>query len=299
MEDALWAQIMNAVHDDDDARAREQNDSGADSDASDDEQEAPAPAVHNQQMSESVRSPTGNGRHTGPKGVMADHAYYNKVKVATDQAKRDDHNSRMLSKALMTTTYLEDVAASKQEVLVLEHQESDDDDLLEDEEILALYRQKRLDELREMSNHGVRKQHRLFGTLKTVEAYDYATAIDNEWKTVPVIIHLYDDSIPECRKLDDHLRGLASTYALAKFIRVSAVDLEFDLVGSPAVLAYKSGLLIANMVRFVDQVGPRFSPEAVEDCLVRFLMCLGFSRCGALCEKDLYEPSQKDEDDED
>ncbi|KAL0085887.1 thioredoxin-like protein [Phycomyces blakesleeanus] len=288
MEDALWAQILNATHEDEDARARAQNDSGADTDASDNEEEATV--ANNQQTSEPVRSPTGNGRHTGPKGVMADHAYYNKVKVATEQAKRDEHNSRMLSKALMTTTYLEDVAASKQEVLVLEHQESDDD-LLEDEEILALYRQKRLGELRQMSNHGVRKQHRLFGTLETVNADDYATAIDNEWRTVPVIIHLYDNSIPECRKLDDHLRGLASTYALAKFIRVSALDLEFDLVGSPAVLAYKSGLLIANMVRFVDQVGPRFSPEAVEDCLVG---------CGALCEEDLYEtPSQKDEDEED
>ena len=62
---------------------------------------------------------------------------------------------------------------------------------------------------------------------------------------------------------------LAQKYALAKFIRVSATDLEFDLVGSPTILGYKAGMLVANLVRFVDYVGPRFSEEAVETALVR------------------------------
>lgn len=63
--------------------------------------------------------------------------------------------------------------------------------------------------------------------------------------------------------------GLAEKYALAKFIRVSAQDLDFDLVGSPAILIYKSGMLVGNYVRLIDLVGPVFSIDAVEKVLLR------------------------------
>ena len=49
---------------------------------------------------------------------------------------------------------------------------------------------------------------------------------------------------------------------------MSARELEFDLVGSPAVLGYKNGNLVANLVRFVDLVGAAFTEEAVENALL-------------------------------
>lgn len=68
--------------------------------------------------------------------------------------------------------------------------------------------------------------------------------------------------------MDDFWRELARKYAFAKFVRVSARELDFDLVGSPAVLGYKNGNLVANLVRFVDPVGSAFTEEAVENALL-------------------------------
>lgn len=69
--------------------------------------------------------------------------------------------------------------------------------------------------------------------------------------------------------MHDHLIDLAEKYALAKFIRVSAAELDFDLVGSPAILAYRNGILVANLVRLVDCVGPVLSPDSIEQLLLR------------------------------
>ncbi|KAI9274301.1 thioredoxin-like protein [Phascolomyces articulosus] len=213
------------------------------------------------------------GPQTGPKGVLADHAHYQQEQRGAQADTRRAYNAKMLAKAPTTTTYLQDEAERQ---LILEHptdnkQDSDDDDLLdeEDEEAIRQYREKRLAELKGINNHQSRMMHRVFGKLEDIAADDYATVIDKEWRTVPVIVHLYDESIPTCRKLDDYLMDLAQKYALAKFIRVSAMDLEFDLVGSPAILGYKGGMLVANLVRFVDYVGPRFSEDAVEAVLLR------------------------------
>lgn len=62
---------------------------------------------------------------------------------------------------------------------------------------------------------------------------------------------------------------LAKKYALAKFIRIHATEIDFDLVGSPAILAYQGGILIANLVRIIDEVGQRFDVESIEDILQR------------------------------
>lgn len=76
-------------------------------------------------------------------------------------------------------------------------------------------------------------------------------------------------SIPHCRQVDSILSDLARKFALARFVRVSAEDLEFDLVGSSAILAYRGGILVANLVRLVDYVNDRFDVESVEDVLIR------------------------------
>lgn len=75
-------------------------------------------------------------------------------------------------------------------------------------------------------------------------------------------------SIPHCRKVDDIFADLARKYAMARFVRVPALDLEFDLVGSSAILGYRGGLLVANLVRLVDYVNARFEVETVEDVLL-------------------------------
>lgn len=217
------------------------------------------------------------GRQTGPKGVIDDQKYQQQLDASKRQGQIADYNAKLLAKAPITTTYLQDQQQQQQMELVLEPpsvkaksqlQYQDDEDS-DDEEVLKAYREKRLVELKKMRNHSTRQEHRVFGTLQEIEVDDYVASIDTEWRTVPVIVHLYDDSLENCRRLDEILQGLARKYSLAKFIRVSGLDLEFDLVGSPAILGYKSGMLIANLVRLDDEVGAKYTAESVEDVLVR------------------------------
>lgn len=210
-----------------------------------------------------------SGPHTGPKGVRADHDYQQQIQLALKTKARADYNARMLAKAPTTTTYLQD--AKEQELILQQQQqeELDDDDL-------KYFREKRLNELKRLKqgNHAIRQQQKLFGTYITIDADEYANEIDDEWKTIPVIIHIFDDSLPKCKELDMILFDLSQKYRLAKFIRVSANDLDFDLVGSPAILAYTSGILVANLVRIIDGVGSRFDIDAIEDILLRYVIFL-------------------------
>ncbi|CAO3640049.1 unnamed protein product [Cunninghamella echinulata] len=237
------------------------------------------------------------GRQTGPKGVIDDQKYQQSLEAYQKKQRIQEYNAKLLSKAPTTTTYLEDELLLKQlqlqqqqrgtDELILESPTHKQDDEEDDEEVLKAYREKRLRELKQLKNHNTRKQHRLFGKYEEIHPDDYVLSIDNEWKTVPVIVHLYDNTLDHCKQLDQILHGLAQKYCLAKFVRVSALALEFDLVGSPAILAYKSGILMANLVRLDDEVGPAYTVESVEDVLLRNEV---------LSEDDQYDIPEKEID---
>ncbi|CEP08934.1 hypothetical protein [Parasitella parasitica] len=275
MEDALWAQLQNASLEENDDRDRIEPESESD-------QEDHVDISVNSIPHEERQS----GPNTGPKGVKADHDYHQQIQLGLKHKARADYNARMLAKAPTTTTYLQD--AKEQELILQQQQqqqELDDDDL-------KYLREKRLSELKRLAqgNRSIHQQQKLFGAYKTINADEYADEIDDESKTIPVIIHIFDDSLPRCKELDLILPDLAQKY-FAKFIRVSANDLDFDLVGSPAILAYAGGVLNANLVRIIDEVGTRFDIDAIEDVLLRH---------GALSQNDLYDiPSITSDEEQD
>lgn len=125
--------------------------------------------------------------------MLADHAFYQQQKAQTEAEKRAQYNAKILAKAPTTTTYQQD----QEELLILEHKpkeqdELDDDDLL-DEKVLEQYRQQRLEQLGRLKNHGARREHKVFGSVLDVGPDDYASQIDREWQSVPVVVHLYDE----------------------------------------------------------------------------------------------------------
>lgn len=166
---------------------------------------------------------------------------------------RNEYNAKLLSKAPMTTTWLDD---EKEQLLVLEHQE------------LKQVRQQRLKELKQQ------RDQKVFGTVTTIGIDEYIEVIDEQEKDISVIVHLFDESLQKCKELDKHLLDLSYKYALAKFVRISALELDFDLVESPAILGYKNGILITNLVRIIDLVGERFDIEEIEDLLTRYVILI-------------------------
>jgi hypothetical protein len=95
----------------------------------------------------------------------------------------------MVNQAITITSYGQD-----QQELVLEHINSDEDDIDEDDEsAIQAYRQQRLKEFARISNPAVRRQQKVFGHVDDIDANEYASIIDTEWKSVPIVIHLYDE----------------------------------------------------------------------------------------------------------
>lgn len=65
--------------------------------------------------------------------------------------------------------------------------------------------------------------------------------------------------MPETKWLRDHFASLAEKYPLARFvtIRANVADPDMDDIALPAVLVYKDNALVANLIRFQDEVGSR------------------------------------------
>ncbi|CAG8518362.1 219_t:CDS:2 [Scutellospora calospora] len=221
------------------------------------------------------------GRQTGPKGVLADHEYHKQYTQQQKSVSIAAYNERMLSKAFTTTTYREDELNKIQEDDLLKDLENLSSD--EEKQVLKKYREQRLREIKENEIQKINKKR--YGTLREISSNQYVKAIDDEASDVCVIIHLYENSIPQCRLLNDCLTHLARKFVNSKFLRILAHDLEFDPIGLPALLVYKNGELIANLVKITDEIGEtNFDSDIVEevllrsvflnDCLEKFLQCL-------------------------
>ena len=68
---------------------------------------------------------------------------------------------------------------------------------------------------------------------------------------------------------------MARKFVRAKFLRILANDLEFDPIGLPALLVYKNGELIANLVKITEEIGEiNFDSDTVEKVLIRCVINL-------------------------
>ncbi|BGP16809.1 hypothetical protein JCM10213_004657 [Rhodosporidiobolus nylandii] len=124
----------------------------------------------------------------------------------------------------------------------------------EDEELEEL-RRKRLAELQGSAARAGGGQ--TFGHLREVGMEGFLSAVEDEEKDVPVLVHLYEPEIPPCHYLNQHLSSLARSYPSTKFLRAAASELEFmsDHLGTdvdclPTVLLYRGGELEHVWVRF-------------------------------------------------
>ena len=118
--------------------------------------------------------------NTGVKGVINDYLD-TKKEMVQQQREREARVKALIAEQSVT-------CAS-----TLEQEE------LDDEEFFAAYKAKRMAELRNQA-FGPR-----FGHYVQIGQQEYVDAVDKEHKGVYVIVHLYKDSIEECRQLNKYL----------------------------------------------------------------------------------------------
>lgn len=214
---------------------------------------------------------------TGPKGVLADWDAHNNG-TANDQDDENDGrtssaSSRRTDDALLSSNKDKRQSAAKSKSSKLgsarQEQHEGDEDLPEEDEdpdgesqARAAYRARRLAEMRaaaagddgnDIEGGGGGGGPRTFGHLRSVGVDQFLSAIEGEPPSVPVLVHLFDDALRSCAKLDHALATLARAYPRAKFLRAKAQEVDFaqgaDADALPTLLVYKAGQLERAIVR--------------------------------------------------
>jgi len=197
--------------------------------------------------------PYGN---TGPKGVLADYAEA-KERARIRIAKKNEETWNMLEQKTIT---LRDTKQEKDE------EEEEEEDFFED------YKEKRLRELKalqhkQQGNHNSnenRSERPTFGYLRTTSVKEFVGDIEKENSNVFVVVHLYEEFISPCVKLNKYLHKLAIKYPFVKFLKFLASESNYDSFALPTILIYRAGNVVSSHVRITSTLGNDFDSSDIE-----------------------------------
>lgn len=161
------------------------------------------------------------------------------------------------------------VKTSAEDQKAKEQAEFDDElnELLNDD-FLQQFQKRRMQEMLAMS--GVEPKFGEVISLKNGD--DFLTSIDNEHKSVTVIIHIYEDKYRACKSMNKCIIKLAKEYPAVKFCKilstVAGLSKNFKTVALPTLIIYKNGQVIGNFIRLGDEFGEEFYSSDVEGYLI-------------------------------
>ncbi|KAJ2380091.1 phosducin, partial [Coemansia sp. RSA 2559] len=111
--------------------------------------------------------------------------------------------------------------AREEESKRLENMDLDELDELEDEEddqVIQQYRQQRMAEIQ------AQMDKEKFGELVQISEPDYKSEVTLASRDNWIVVHLFRDSIPECKLVNKHLALLAQQYRSTKFVKIISVE---------------------------------------------------------------------------
>lgn len=237
--------------------SEEEDNDSVDSDKDEDDK-------HSQIITESVEPSfsewDGTSANTGPKGVIKDWQRYKQLEAE----KRDEQQKERLQ--LINKLSLTCRSSLDEEKEKIMQNDPELAELLADEFLLEYQRQR----MREML---ARTEKLRFGKLINLETTDqFLEAIDDEDKSVTIVIHIYEHDTPGCEAMNGCLISVAQDYPFVKFCKilgsVAGLSKHFKKEGVPALLVYKAGQVIGNFVRVTDYLGDDFYASDVEAFLI-------------------------------
>lgn len=212
----------------------------------------------------------GKAANTGPKGVIKDWQRFKQLENEKS-AETDAEKARLIKKLAMTCKSgdLDELAEKHNLPKPAQQQQAQaeaDDDLMDDE-FFQEYIKKKFMEMNKKLNSLPK-----FGEVKELTNDTFLTEIDNENKNVKILIHIYDQKIPECRLMNECLDQLSKDYVVVKFCKIRSAEInlseKFKKIGCPALLIYQNGELIGNFVKMNDEFGDEFCASDVENFLL-------------------------------
>lgn len=250
------------------------SDEGEDDDRSEGANGAPiaANSMHDQNQTYFTRETdtwSGSSTNTGPKGVIKDWQRFKQLEMEKSVEKENEKLALMKKLCITSKTIAEDAKQSEQDELDAELAE-----LMNDDSILLQFQQQRMREMLQQSG----KHQQLFGAvIPLTNGDEFLNAIDNEDKSVQIIIHIYENKMLACKTMNRCLDELAQTYKNVKFCKIAGLaagmSANFKVDGIPALLVYKGGHLIGNFIRLADELGGNeFFASDVEGFLIEHAM---------------------------
>ncbi|KAL2164286.1 hypothetical protein VTH06DRAFT_3502 [Thermothelomyces fergusii] len=190
------------------------------------------------------------GRSTGVKGVIADARSYE----AARQSKWKER-ARAARRGVFDT-------GSSGRPNQSSGTDSDGSGAEDPDEIAFLeqWRENRRRELEEESKRPVRNRRtspsiRLYGRFDQVDALGYLDAIEKVGRDTVVVVFVHDPESEVSAAIESALIPLVSTYPAVRFVKVHYEDIEFDIAGVPAILAYRNqGDLFANLTGILEMI---------------------------------------------
>lgn len=235
---------------------------------------------------------SGSSTNTGPKGVIKDWQRFKQLETEKNNEKETEKLALMKKLCITAKTVAEDGQQTENDELDAELAE-----LMNDDSILLQFQQQRMREMLERCG----KQEKVFGTVISLPNGDaFLNAIDNEDKSVPIIVHIYENKLLACKTMNRCLDELAQSYKRVKFCKIAGstagISANFKIGGIPALLVYKSGNLIGNFVRLSDELGgDEFFASDVEGFLIEHAMLPDNNHMPIIVSK---KSNGKDDDDD-
>ncbi|KAJ1647458.1 phosducin [Coemansia erecta] len=160
--------------------------------------------------------------------------------------------------------------AQEDESKRLENLDLDGLDELEDEEddqILEFYRKQRMAEMQ------AQLDKEKFGEMIQISEPDYKREVTEASSDCWIVVHLFRDSIPECKLMNRHLAELAQQYRATKFVKIISVECIHNYPDSnlPTLLVYGNGDMRSQLVRLDRFGGMRTKRKDIE----KYLLDLG------------------------
>lgn len=202
----------------------------------------------------------GTSSNTGPKGVIKDWQRYKQLQAEKREEQERERLELIKKLSLSCRSSLDE---EKEKIM-----QTDPDlaELLSDQFLLDYQRQR----MKEML---ARTEKLRFGKVINLETADqFLEAIDNEDKSVTIVVHIYENNVPGCEAMNGSLISLAEDYPFVKFCKilgsVAGLSKHFKKEGVPALLVYKAGQVIGNFVHITDDLGVDFYASDVEAFLI-------------------------------
>jgi len=205
------------------------------------------------------KSSNGFTDRTGPKGVIEDWRRYKQLE--TEKRDEQDRERQALMKKLTMTcrSHLDDEEAKKKEQQVEEMLDPDD-------EFFKEYRARLMQQMQERLLNSQR-----FGQTFDLTRANFTAAIDDEKKTVTIIVHVYEQIAVGCKRMHKCFQTLAEQYPYIKFCRIQASEAQmshqFIKNGCPAILVYRGGELLSSFISLTEKLGDDFVTTDVENLL--------------------------------